>query len=47
MNKVEVFFHRFPFSLVYTNTETGIVVIAVAHGYRKPGYWKKRNKFKH
>ena len=38
---------RFPFSLVYTNTETGIVVIAVAHGNRKPGYWKKRNKFKH
>lgn len=33
---------RFPYSLIYTNTDTQIVVIAVAHGRRKPGYWKKR-----
>ena len=33
---------RFPFSLVYASTETKPAIIAVAHGHRKPGYWRKR-----
>jgi len=35
-------FHRFPFSLVYREMGNDIVVVAVAHGKRKPGYWKVR-----
>jgi toxin ParE1/3/4 len=33
---------RFPFVVVYRVTERRIEVIAVAHGRRKPGYWKVR-----
>lgn len=33
---------RFPFLIVYRDTATGIEVIAVAHGRRRPGYWKDR-----
>jgi plasmid stabilization system protein ParE len=34
--------HQFPFSLIYREMTTEIVVFAVAHGSRKPGYWKNR-----
>ena len=34
---------RFPFSVVYRESEEHIEVIAVAHARRKPGYWKKRS----
>ena len=33
---------RFPYLIVYRETEAAIQVIAVAHGHRKPGYWKRR-----
>jgi plasmid stabilization system protein ParE len=33
---------RFPFALVYRELSTIIQVLAVAHGHRRPGYWKKR-----
>jgi plasmid stabilization system protein ParE len=33
---------RFPFAIVYRETETTVQVLAVAHGHRRPGYWKKR-----
>jgi hypothetical protein len=33
---------RFPFVVVYRVTTDRIEIIAVAHGSRKPGYWKKR-----
>jgi plasmid stabilization system protein ParE len=35
-------FHRFPFYLVYRETAGKLEIIAVAHGRRKPGYWKSR-----
>jgi len=35
-------FRRFPFYLVYRETAARIQIIAVAHGRRKPGYWKNR-----
>ena len=35
-------FHRFPFYLVYRETAGRLEIIAVAHGRRKPGYWKRR-----
>jgi plasmid stabilization system protein ParE len=34
--------HRFPFYVVYRETADRIEIIAVAHGRRKPGYWKDR-----
>jgi len=33
---------RFPFVVVYRVKDKQIEVIAVAHGRRKPGYWKDR-----
>ena len=33
---------RFPFVIVYREKETLVQVLAVAHGHRRPGYWKRR-----
>jgi plasmid stabilization system protein ParE len=35
---------RFPFAILYRNESEEIVIIAVAHLRRKPGYWRKRVK---
>src|SRR5437879_11376210 len=35
-------FPRFPFSLVYRLRGDEIEIIAVAHGRRRPGYWRFR-----
>jgi plasmid stabilization system protein ParE len=34
--------HRFPFSLIYSVEPDAILVVAVAHYKRRPGYWKGR-----
>jgi hypothetical protein len=34
--------HRFPFSLIYSIEADAILVVAVAHYGRRPGYWKNR-----
>lgn len=33
---------QFPFSIVYQETLYEIVIFAIAHGSRRPGYWKDR-----
>lgn len=33
---------KFPYSLIYDVTEDRIVILAVMHHRRKPGYWKPR-----
>jgi plasmid stabilization system protein ParE len=33
---------RFPYAVFYREIPSGIQVLAVAHGHRKPGYWKSR-----
>jgi len=33
---------RFPFSVVYLDEPDFVTIIAIAHGKRKPGYWKAR-----
>ena len=33
---------RFPFRIIYRITNSEIVLIAVAHGSRSPGYWANR-----
>lgn len=37
-----VFTKGFPFSIIFRPEENGIVVFAVAHHTRKPGYWRSR-----
>jgi plasmid stabilization system protein ParE len=33
---------RFPFNLIYSVESTEILIVAVAHHGRRPGYWKDR-----
>ena len=35
-------FPRFPFGLVYRLRDGEVEVLAVAHGKRRPGYWRHR-----
>jgi toxin ParE2 len=35
---------RFPYGLIYVPRETEIVIVAVVHLHRRPGYWKRRLK---
>ncbi len=35
-------FQRFPFPLVYRVVKDSVQVVALAHGRRRPGYWKLR-----
>ena len=35
--------HRFPYLVVFRQAERVVEVIAIAHGSRKPGYWKQRS----
>lgn len=37
-----ILLHRFPYSIVFSTTPTEIVVVAVAHFSRDPGYWGDR-----
>jgi plasmid stabilization system protein ParE len=37
-------FRHYPFSIVYTERQNQIYVIAVAHAKRRPGYWRNRQK---
>ena len=33
---------RFPFAIIYREKETVVQILAIAHGHRRPGYWKGR-----
>ena len=33
---------RFPYLLIYREAAVHIWIVAVAHAYRRPGYWKRR-----
>ncbi len=35
-------FQRFPYWLIYADEPETILVIAVAHQRRRPGYWRRR-----
>src|SRR5689334_1201801 len=35
-------FPTFPYSLIYFREDQTIHVVAIAHGRRRPGYWRKR-----
>ena len=36
------FLRRFPFTVIYRELHSTIQILAVAHGHRRPGYWKKK-----
>jgi len=33
---------RFPYGVIYTSDDQGILVIAIAHLHREPVYWRER-----
>lgn len=33
---------KFPFSIIYSESEKNILVLAVMHNRKRPGYWGKR-----
>ena len=33
---------RFPFAIIYRERQAAIQILAIAHGHRRPGYWKDR-----
>ena len=33
---------RFPYAIVYREKEDAVQILAVAHGHRRPEYWKDR-----
>jgi plasmid stabilization system protein ParE len=37
-----LFLKRFPFAIVYREESSIIQVVAIAHGRRRPGYWRDR-----
>ena len=37
-----MFLKDFPFALVYRPDDIGIIVFALAHHARRPGYWRSR-----
>ncbi|HWZ83586.1 MAG TPA: type II toxin-antitoxin system RelE/ParE family toxin [Terriglobales bacterium] len=37
-----VVLRRFPFSIIYLDEPSAVILVAIAHGKRKPGYWKRR-----
>jgi len=34
--------HRFPFTIIYAPQADAILVIAIGHARRRPGYWQSR-----
>jgi plasmid stabilization system protein ParE len=36
------FVHKFPYKILYSIQKQKIVILAVAHQHRKPGYWIER-----
>jgi toxin ParE1/3/4 len=33
---------RFPYLVIFLEADAAIQLVAVAHGKRRPGYWRKR-----
>ena len=37
-----IMLHKFPYRVVFRETPAAVVIVAVAHGRRRPGYWRGR-----
>jgi plasmid stabilization system protein ParE len=33
---------KFPYAVIYREKESAVQILAIAHGHRRPGYWKGR-----
>ena len=42
MGVQKLILHKFPFSVIVYEMEHTVVVVALAHHSRRPGYWKSR-----
>jgi plasmid stabilization system protein ParE len=42
MGTRRLFLRHFPFTVIYRELPSVIQILAVAHGHRRPGYWKRR-----
>ncbi|MEW5735723.1 MAG: type II toxin-antitoxin system RelE/ParE family toxin [Thermodesulfobacteriota bacterium] len=38
----KILLKRFPYKLIYSITDKGLYIIALAHGHRAPEYWLER-----
>ena len=38
--------HQFPFSVVYRVVASRVIVLATTHGHKRPGYWRKRLRWR-
>lgn len=38
----KIILRRFPFAIVYRERPNAIQILAIAHGHRRPEYWKDR-----
>lgn len=36
---------KFPYALLYTVNQESILILAIMHCNRQPGYWKSRSKY--
>ena len=43
-DKRRLVMRRFPYSIIYVTTDQEILVLAVAHQSRRPGYWRERGR---
>jgi plasmid stabilization system protein ParE len=35
-------FKTYPYAVIFRDNEEEILILAIAHGKRRPGYWRKR-----
>ena len=42
-NTQKLFLKRFPYTIYFETRAASLIIWAVAHGKRKPGYWRKRS----
>jgi plasmid stabilization system protein ParE len=44
VNTRKCLINRFPFAIIYQIKEEGVIILAITHLSRKPGYWIERVK---
>lgn len=41
----KIAFKRFPYDLVFVERDNSLLIVAIAHQARRPGYWRSRLRF--
>ena len=42
LNARRFLLQKFPYAVVYLESGEEVIVVAIAHGHRRPGYWRDR-----